>query len=146
MGQSLTSLDIEWVGLVFRLCPLKDSGNTSGGCRACAKLSIPPSTRLHRQLDAGVADPGAGQREDGELFQAADLGKSQVPITGVPGDCQQSEDQPSCLVCFRGSKGPYWKHHEDPDSTPVSEPSLASQLQPDPVVDRLTLIMASVWM
>lgn len=40
-------LDIEWVGLVFRAVPLKDSGNTSGGCRACAKLSIiPPSTKV----------------------------------------------------------------------------------------------------
>lgn len=116
------------------------------GLQSLCEAEHPSFHKVAQAADAGVADPGAGQREDGELLQAADLGKSQVPVTGVPGDCQQSEDQPSCLVCFRGSKGPYWKHHEDPDSTPVSEPSLASQLQPDPVVDRLTLIMASVWM
>lgn len=71
MGQSLTSLDIEWVGLVFRLCPLKDSGNTSGGCRACAKLSIPPSTRLHRQLTQGwlTLGQGSGRMENFSRLQ-----------------------------------------------------------------------------
>lgn len=100
----LTGHRMGWPG-AQTFCP-KDSRNTSGGCRACAKLSIPPSTRLHRQLKPGVADPGAGRRGDGELLRAAGLGESQVSVTGVPGDCQKAEDQPFCLVCFRVQKDP----------------------------------------
>ena len=74
--------------------------------------------------------------EDRERLQAADLGKSQGAVTGVPGDGRQAEDRPSASSALQVQREPPGSHLPDPGMLTqplVPQSSLAFQnLPPTP--------------